>query len=189
MALSTGSKNPNEIKLAFVYFGVTTVIILLASAVLGSFLLSIPLPFLSYLQDNKYTSEQFGFSFSYPVNYSAHNDTMFRDTVLVSPITSGEDDDLLVRSVWITIDEETETALDWLESENSNHKIDYGYEKRVIGGQEAFMLYGSDGKVINWVYFDSPDRKWRISIANLPSKSEVPEIKRIFEKVVESFRF
>lgn len=186
MALSTGSKNPNEIKLRFIYFGVMTVIILLASAVLGSLIQSNQTPIRVV---SKYTSEQFGFSFFYPSNYFADDDTIFRDTVLVWPTMNDKNDNPFARSVSIRVDKETETVLDWLKSENSGHKIDYGYEKRVIGGQEAFMLYDRDGKIINWVYFNSPDRKWRISIANLPSKSEVPEIKRVFETVVESFRF
>ncbi len=87
----------------------------------------------------------------------------------------------------IGINDENMTAEEWLLSPNSGYlqsKDSYGdYYKTTIGGQDAVY---TDGGM--WMIVNTPDNRFRLSIADLPSKSN----DRLFTEmgiVMESFVF
>ena len=52
------------------------------------------------------------------------------------------------------------------------------------------LIYKENENVsIGDVVFDSPDHKHKISVSTFPSKRNIPEVRRVFQKIVGSFTF
>jgi hypothetical protein len=123
-----------------------------------------------------------GLSFKYPP-YLKVIDLLSH--IVLEPVDEESDSGKIVIS--IGINDENMTAEEWLLSPNSGYlqsKDHYGnYYKTTIDGQDAVY---TDGGM--WPIVDTPDNKFRLSIADLPSKSN----NRLFTEmgiVVESLVF
>lgn len=135
-----------------------------------------------YGKDFKTYTSRSGFSFSYPP-YLEVMDLLSH--IVLKPVDEESDSGSIVVSVGLN--DENMTAEEWLLSPNSGYlqsKDLYGnYYKTTIDGQEAVY---TDGGM--WMVVDTPDNKYRLSIADLPSKSN----DRLFTEmgiVIESLVF
>jgi hypothetical protein len=120
---------------------------------------------LDYGKDFKTYTSRSGFSFNYPP-YLEVMDLLSH--VVLRPVDEESDSGSVVISVGIN--DENMTAEEWLLSPDSGYlqsKDLYGnYYKTTIDGQDAVY---TDGGM--WTVVDTPDDKYRLSIADLPSKS------------------
>jgi len=135
-----------------------------------------------YGKDFKTYTSRSGFSFNYPP-YLEVMDLLSH--IVLKPVDEESDSGSIVIS--IGLNDENMTAEEWLLSPNSGYlqsKDLYGnYYKTTIDGQEAVY---TDGGM--WTVVDTPDNKYRLSIADLPSKSD----NRLFTEmgiVIESLVF
>lgn len=135
-----------------------------------------------YGKDFKTYTSSLGFSFSYPSHLKV---TDLLSHIVLRPVNEESDNEYIVVSVGLN--DENMTAEEWLLSPNSGYlqsKDNYGnYYKTTIDGQDAVY---TDGGM--WTVVNTPDNKYRLSIADVPSESN----DRLFTEmgiVTESFVF
>lgn len=135
-----------------------------------------------YGKDFKTYASRLGFSFNYPPHLKV---TDILSHIVLRPVDEESDSGYIVVSVGLN--DENMTAEEWFLSPDSGYlqsKDNYGnYYKTTIDGQGAVY---TDGGM--WMVVNTPDDKYRISIADLPSKSN----DRLFTEmsiVTESFVF
>jgi len=124
----------------------------------------------NYTKDAKTHQSKLGFTFQYPQHLYV---TEFPDTdiperlFVLDPLA---EDDAYGIVISTALNDEGMTAEEWLLSENSGYlqsKDKYGdYQKFILDGQES-VITDSGG----WVVVNTPDNKYRLSIALLPGKN------------------
>lgn len=129
-----------------------------------------------------YTDESIGFSFQYPSHMKIFS-------IISHTILSYREDDNNHGKIIVSIglNDENMTAEEWLFSYNSGYlqsKDQYGdCYRALIDGQEAVY---TDGGM--WVVVNTPDNKYRLSIADLTIGNDNPPFMEI-DMVIESLKF
>lgn len=122
----------------------------------------------NYTKDAKIYQSRLGFSFKYPpyLHIIDMTDEYSPERVIAIPIDSNDPHGVVVS---VGLNDEEMTAEEWLLSENSGYlqsKDEYGdYQKFTLDRQES-VVTDSGG----WVVVNTPDNKYRLSIALLPGK-------------------
>lgn len=140
------------------------------------------------LMKKGYISE-LGFSFYYPNDMYVQNgsdgpDDNYRLLVIPNSYKDDENQDLTAIVISASLNKPLQTPLEWLKGPDSGADMSKGYSKIDVGGQEAISMNGR-----NWVTVDTPDNKYQISIATLPSINPNQSLVDAMKSIVESMVF
>jgi len=128
-----------------------------------------------------YNSE-LGFSFKYPDYLKVIYDKDYVERLYLIPVQI-EDSDTITAVVISLGEAPQETPLEWMNGPNSGYDTSLGYEEIMVDGQNAISVGGG-----NWVVFNHPTRKYRVSIALL-TDIESDALFQEEDLVVSSFKF
>lgn len=109
-----------------------------------------------------------GFSFKYPPHLFVWKDpeATIERLVLIPNSVKDNPNDIYGVVVSVGLNDENMTPLEWLKSKDSGADLSEGYEKVLLDGQDAiFLEHGT------WVVVNTPDNKYRLSIALLPGEN------------------
>lgn len=123
----------------------------------------------SYLEDSKVYTSKLGFSFQYPKYLYVMEDPepgIPERLFIIDPLAK---DDYYGIVISTAINDENMTPLEWLGSPASGANLpDQGYVNVLkINGQEGIAIENG-----GWVVVNTPDDKYRLSIALLPGKDD-----------------
>jgi hypothetical protein len=120
----------------------------------------------NYTKDAKTYQNKLGFSFQYPPYLRTVDitDEFSPGRVAVIPVDSAEIHGVIISA---GLNDENMTPLEWLSGHDSGADITKGYSKFDLDGQEAIVIEGG-----TWVVVNTPDNKYRLSIALLPGKDD-----------------
>jgi hypothetical protein len=116
--------------------------------------------------DNFRYNSELGFSFNYPkdmfvMNGSDGPEDNYRLFVIPNSYKDDENEELTAVVISASLNEPSQTPLEWLDGPYSGADMSKGYTKLDIDGQEAISMNGS-----SWVTVNTPDKKYQISIAS-----------------------
>ncbi len=126
----------------------------------------------NYTKDAKTYESKIGFSFLYPDYLFVDEDPMASiQRLVILPNSSKDDPNGEINGIMISVTENNDnlTLLEWLDSPASGANLPaegYLYEWN-LDGQEAIAVKGG-----TWVVVNTPDNKYRLSIALLPGKND-----------------
>ncbi len=120
----------------------------------------------NYTKDAKTYQSKLGFTFQYPTHLRIVDitDEFSPGRVAVIPTDSDEVYGVIVS---VGLNDENMTPLEWLSGPDSGADMSKGYNKFDLDGQEAIVIEGG-----TWVVVNTPDNKYRLSIALLPGKDD-----------------
>ena len=109
------------------------------------------------------------FSFQYPPHLSVRKDTesLIPERLFVLP-QSIEDDDVSAIIISVAENDEGMTPLEWLSGPSSGADLSKEYDLLSLDGQGAISLDNG-----TWVVVNTPDEKYRLSIAMFPDDSDI----------------
>jgi hypothetical protein len=122
----------------------------------------------NYEKSFKTYDSQFGFTFQYPPYLYVMEDPEpgISERLFVSPIPTKDNNEIYGIVISTAENEDGMTPLKWLQGPDSGADLSKGYNVLDLDGQEAISLEGG-----TWVVVDTPDKKYQLSIALLPSKN------------------
>jgi hypothetical protein len=143
-------------------------------------------------EQSHFYSEEIGFSFDYPEDMFImdgsldENDNYRKLVIPKSYAEEGEQEAKNFTAVVITAsaNQPLGTPLDWLKGPYSGADMSKGYSEIDIDGQKAISMNGD-----NWVTVNTPDNKYRITIATLPGRNPSWSLQNAMRSIVESIKF
>jgi len=140
------------------------------------------------INNPKYYSE-LGFLFNYPkdmyvMNGSVDSSDNYRLFVVPDSYEDDGKQDLTAVVISASLNQPFQTPLEWLEGPDSGADMSKGYTKLDIDGQEGISINGG-----SWITFNTPDKKYQISIATLPGVNPNQSLQDAMSNIVKSIVF
>lgn len=121
-----------------------------------------------YSKTFKTYESKLGYSFQYPPHLYVMEDPELIGTperLFILPTSPEPKDSIYGIVISIGVNDENMSPVEWLKGPNSGADLSNGYNVFDIDGQEAVSVEGG-----SWVVVNTPDNKYRLSIALLPGE-------------------